>query len=80
MVWKLRYATYQLSIYKNKQYPWIAAVILIFQLVVELPNVGYFVAPAYLGNVTKVNSKQFRKGIKKIGLAGNFPSPIPYNG
>jgi len=33
---------------------WIAAAILIFQVVVELPNIGRFVATTYLGEVTEV--------------------------
>ena len=43
-----------LSIWKNKHNPWIAAAILIIQVVVELPNIGHFDVPTSLGKVTKV--------------------------
>ena len=39
---------------ETQQNPWIAAAILIFQVVVELPYIGHFVATPYLGKVTEV--------------------------
>jgi len=49
-----------------------------FQVVVELPNIGHFVAPLYLGKVMEVfplTIQAVRNGVQEIGLGVLLPPP-----